>query len=309
MPQPLVSIVTSVFNQAEYLEATMLSVLHQDYAALEYIVIDDGSTDDSLVVARQVADRFPGRVTVLTQANAGQASSLNRGWAVSQGSILAYLSSDDCLSPQAVTCMVRALNARPDVVVVYCDFELIDNRGTPIRTVRTEDFDLRRLCVDLVCQPGPGAFFRRSAFEATGGWRAELRQVPDFEFWLRAAGRGHFLRVAEPLAQYRIHDRSASFRAMPVACAEEICGVMRDHWRTRPGGEADLAMAKSLCIAAKNHAQAGRPLRGAARLMQAFRLAPRLMASAQSWRPFLFGLAFRCFGIVSVVRRFRRAQG
>lgn len=309
MPQPLVSIVTSVFNQAEYLEATMLSVLAQDYEALEYIVIDDGSTDASLSVAERVAAAHPGRVSVLTQANAGQAASLNRGWSLSRGAILAYLSSDDCLSPRAVSQMVAALQQRPEVTVAYCDFELIDNRGTPIRTVRTEDFDLRRLRVDLVCQPGPGAFFRRQVFEATGGWRSELRQVPDFEFWLRAVDHGPFVRVAQALAQYRIHDRSASFRAMPVARAEEICGVVQAYWTGRTGAEADLAMAKSLCIAAKNHAQAGRPLAGARRLGQAFRIAPRLLVSGQSWRPFLFGLAFRCFGIVSVVRRFRRAQG
>lgn len=309
MPQPLVSIVTSVFNQAEYLEATMLSVLAQDYPELEYIVIDDGSTDNSLAVAQRVAATFPGRVTVLTQTNAGQAASLNRGWTLSRGSILAYLSSDDCLYREAVSRMVAALCERPEAAVAYCDFELIDNRGTPIRTVRTEDFDLRRLCVDLVCQPGPGAFFRRPVFEQTGGWRPELRQVPDFEFWLRAARHGPFVRVAEALAQYRIHDRSASFHAMPVARAEEICGVTRDYWQGRDGADADLAMAKALCIAAKNHAQAGRPVRGATRLLQAFRLAPRLLVSAASWRPFLFGVAFRCFGIVSVVRRFRRAQG
>jgi len=309
MPQPLVSIVTSVFNQAEYLEATMLSVLGQDYAELEYIVIDDGSTDGSLAVAERVAATFPGRVTVLTQANAGQAASLNRGWALSRGSILAYLSSDDCLSREAVSRMVAALCERTEVVVAYCDFELIDNRGTAIRTVRTEDFDLQRLCVDLVCQPGPGAFFRRLVFEQTGGWRPELRQVPDFEFWLRAARYGAFIRVPEALAQYRVHDRSASFRAMPVARAEEICAVTRHYWQGCGGADADLSLAKSMCIAAKNHAQAGRPLRGAVRLTQAFRLAPRLLVSAQSWRPFLFGLAFRCFGIVSVVRRFRRAQG
>jgi len=309
MPQPLVSIVTSVFNQAEYLEATMRSVLAQDYPALEYIVIDDGSTDTSLEVARRVADAHPGRVTVLTQANAGQAASLNRGWSLSRGDVLAYLSSDDCLAPHAVSRMVEALQSQPEVVVAYCDFELIDHRGAAIRTVRTEDFDLRRLRVDLVCQPGPGAFFRRAVFDRTGGWRAELRQVPDFEFWLRAASHGTFLRVPEPLAQYRIHDRSASFRAMPEARAEEICGVMRQYWQGQVGIEADLAMAKSLCIAAKNHAQAGRPWLGGKRLLEAFRLAPRLLVSAQSWRPFLFGLAFWCFGIVSVVRRFRRAQG
>ena len=136
---PLVSIVTPVYNQAEYLAATMESVLAQDYPALEYIVIDDGSSDASLALAQRLAAAHPGRITVLTQANAGQAATLNRGWGLARGEILAYLSSDDCLCPGAVTAMVHALRAQPAASVAYCDFWLIDAHGKRLRGPHVAD--------------------------------------------------------------------------------------------------------------------------------------------------------------------------
>lgn len=179
---PLVSIVTPAYNQAEYLAAAMTSVLEQDYPALEYIVIDDGSRDDTLAVARAVAETHPERVQVLTQANAGQAATLNRGWAMARGEILAYLSSDDALCPGAVRTMVQALQSRPEVGVAYCDFWLVDPQGRRVRAHVSQEFDVQAMQVGLVCHPGPAAFFRRSVFETTGGWDVRRRQVPDFEF-------------------------------------------------------------------------------------------------------------------------------
>ncbi len=100
---------------------------------------------------------------------------------MAHGSLVGYLSSDDSLHPQAVSRLVQALADRPDAVVAYCDFDLIDAAGRAFRTVRTEDYNTTRLNVDLVCQPGPGALFRREVFDQTGGWAADLRQV---RFWV-----------------------------------------------------------------------------------------------------------------------------
>lgn len=296
MPLPTVTLITPVFNQAEYLAATIESVLAQDYAALEYIVIDDGSTDDSLAVARRYEAAHPGRLTVISQANSGQAATLNKGWAQAQGEILAYLSSDDCLLPGAISHMVEALQARPDAAVAYCDFWLIDAQGQRLRTVLAEEFDRRRLCVDLVCQPGPGAFFRRTVFDAQGGWNAALRQVPDFEFWLRASAQGPFIRVAEPLAEYRIHEGSASFRVMQPARAEEIVQVMERFWQVDPGQQGRQAsLARAMAIAAKNHAQSGRPLTALRWFFRALGRRPALAMELGVWRQLLVGMLRRAY--------------
>ncbi|MGM9516490.1 glycosyltransferase family 2 protein [Roseateles sp. DB2] len=290
----LVSIVTPAFNQGEFLEATMLSVLTQDYPALEYIVINDGSTDQSLAVAQSVAARFPGRVRVIDQPNAGQAATLNRGWQESRGDILAYLSSDDCLVPDAVSRMVQALEAQPQAAVAYCDFWLIDAEGRRLRESYTEAFDHDRLRASLVCQPGPGAFFRRRVFERQGGWRPELRQVPDFEFWLRASREGGFVRVPQLLAEYRIHEGSASFRAMPPERAEEIVKVVQAYWSDQPGTAlARRALARAHAIAAKNHGQSGRPGEALRAFFRALRLQPSMAGELGIWRQLLVGMLRR----------------
>jgi GT2 family glycosyltransferase len=305
-----VTLVTPVYNQAEFLGATIESVLAQDYSELEYLVIDDGSSDDSLLVAQRYESANPGRLTVLTQANAGQAATLNRGWRLGRGQFLGYLSADDRLHPQAISKLATALQASAHAVMAYCDFELMDAAGRALRKVETEDFDVRRLEVDLVCQPGPGALFRRQVFEKTGGWDASLRQVPDFAFWLRASVYGHFIRVPATLAQYRIHPASATFREMPPVRAEEILRVVQLHWQRRePSTERRRAQASALCIVAKNHAQSGRLMHGLGALGSAFRCSPPTLWRSLPWRQFGLGLLYRCFGVVSVTRRFRRLQG
>lgn len=296
MSATLVSIVTPVYNQAEYLAATMRSVLAQDHPALEYIVVNDGSTDDSLAVAQAVAAEHPGRVRIIDQPNAGQAAALNHAWSLARGEVLAYLSSDDCLLPNAVSRSLQALQSAPAASVAYCDFHLIDAQGRRMRDVRVEDFDANRLTVDLVCQPGPGAFFRRRVFDETGGWQASLRQVPDFEFWLRAHRFGPFVRVPALLAEYRIHEASASFRVMPPARAQEIFEVVTAYWKDTDRAQAKAArhaQARACAFVAKNHAQSGRAMDALAWFGSALRLRPGLAFELGIWRQLIVGFVRR----------------
>lgn len=298
---PLVSIVTPVYNQCEYLEATMRSVLEQDYPELEYIVIDDGSQDESLLIAERIASEFPGRVTVLTQSNCGQAATLNKGWAIAQGEILSYLSSDDCLLPHAISNMVDALQTKSEISVAYCDFRLIDEIGNNLRNVYTENFDFKRMTVNLICQPGPGAFFRRGVFKHTMGWNKNLSQVPDFDFWLRATEVGEFVRVPYTLAEYRIHEGSASFRQMSEVRAEEIINVVQLYWSNNENDcLAKKAMAHAHIIAAKNHAQSGRVVKAIKFFFSAFKLHPSLVGQASVWRQFFSGLLRRILYMIRI---------
>ena len=123
--RPTVSIVTPAYNQADYLAETIDSVLAQDYPNLEYLVLDDGSTDTT----PEVLQRYDGRLNWERHANMGQSSTLNKGWSQARGTYLGYLSSDDRLLPHAVSRLVDALDSHPEVSVVYCDFNLIDKHG------------------------------------------------------------------------------------------------------------------------------------------------------------------------------------
>lgn len=286
---PLVSIVTPTYNQAQFLAKTIESVLAQDYPHIEYIVLDDGSTDHTSTVLQ----KYAGRIRAAWHPNMGQARTLNKGWSMARGSLIGYLSSDDLLEKSAVSILVAALSEQPHAVVAYCDFNLVDANGHWIRTLVTEDFDRLRLTVDLVCQPGPGALFRRSMFELAGGWSDGLRQVPDFEFWLRASRYGLFIRVPHILACYRIHADSATLRSVSAELSNEIVTVMAGYWGAQSGADASRSVGNAYLIAARFHAQSGRPWSSMRAWLAAIRSYPALLVQRKSWLMVAAGLLRR----------------
>lgn len=282
--RPLVSIVTPTYNQSEYVAETIRSVLAQDYPHIEYLVLDDGSTDDTPAVLRQ----FDGQVRWERHLNMGQSNTLNKGWKQSRGRYLGYLSSDDRLRPQAVSRLVDALESNPKASVAYCDFDVIDKRGKVVRKLTSPDFDHRALVEDLNCQPGVGVLFRREVFEQTGGWKPELRKIPDFEFWLRASTFGPFLRVPETLSEYRVHEESASIRPLPYERSMEIVNTMLAYWQHDTRGEsARRSVARAHYSAAKSHAQSGRVMAALGQFFRACRLRPRHLIQRSAWRGLL----------------------
>lgn len=214
---PMVTIVTPTYNQADYLSETIDSVLSQDYPNIEYIVIDDGSTDET----REVLKRYDERVYWESQENIGQAATLNKGWSMASGDIIGYLSSDDLLKPEAITELVHCMLDNTDAILVYPDFDLIDASGEFIRKFETLDYDYRNMIMNLVCYPGPGPLFWKKYFDVTGGWNQDLQQVPDFEYWLRLSQHGDFKRMPKVLASSRIHDESQSFKVVTFERAME----------------------------------------------------------------------------------------
>lgn len=249
----LVTLVTPTYNQASFLPETLDSILAQTHAALEYIVIDDGSVDDTPAVLAPYA----GRLTTLRQANIGQAATLNKGWAMARGRYLGYLSSDDLLLPEALARMVAVLDADPGVVCVFPDSDLIDERSRVIRRAVCRPFDLEQVVVSQECAIGPGALFRREAFEAAGGWRTDMRLGPDREFWIRLAAFGRFEFVAESLARYRTHPEATSFRAASEEVSHEFVRVLDEFYDRAPVPTSllrrrDEAYANAALLLARN---------------------------------------------------------
>jgi glycosyltransferase involved in cell wall biosynthesis len=277
---PRVSVVVPSYNHARYLEAAIESVLAQDYPQVELIVIDDGSTDGS----RDVLEKYRGRFRCEAQPNQGQAFTVNRGWRLSRGEILAYLSADDVLLPGAASAAVEALRQHGDAVLAYCDFDLIGPDSQFVRHVRAPDFDYREMVGQMVCPPGPGAFFRRTAFDRTDGWRAQYRQYGDYELWLRLARQGRFVRIPRVLAAFRVHPASQSFAPSPRQAIEEPVLLMEDFFRDAPDCVRDLR-AQALSTANVHRARllvrAGHYREGFAACARAAALSP---GNLVSWR-------------------------
>lgn len=222
--RPRVSLITPTYNQAHYLAETLDSVLAQTLRSLEYRVIDDGSSDDTPAVLARYADRVDAR----RQPNQGQVRTLNAAWQSATGDYLAYLSSDDLLLPQALERLVAELDANPDVVCVFPNSDLIDAQSRVLRRAVCKPFVLRETLVSQECHIGPGALFRRSAFEQVGGWREDLRLAPDREFWMRLALIGEIRMLPESLALYRTHPQATSFRAATAEVSREYLRVLDD---------------------------------------------------------------------------------
>jgi glycosyltransferase involved in cell wall biosynthesis len=231
---PLVSIITPAYNRANYLAETIDSVLNQDYPRIEYIVLDDGSTDGT----PDVLARYGSRIRCETHPNMGETRTVNRGFALARGDIVAVVNSDDPLLPGAVRAAVEVFLERPDVLVAYPDWLTIDADSKAVRTIQVPDYDYAFMVRRFRCLVGPGAFMRRTAVEEVGGRDGAYRFVADFDFWLRMGLLGSFARIPRVVATFRVHAESASVAQQGRAMAEEHVRLARHFF-----GRTDLPPA------------------------------------------------------------------
>lgn len=282
---PLVSIVIPAYNHAGYLDEAIRSVLCQDYTKIELIVLDDGSTDNT----RTVLEKYTGKFQWETQTNMGQANTLNKGWQMSKGQILSYLSADDALLPTAVSTSVECLDANPEVVLTYCDFNLIDPQSRLIRLSPAPEFSYRDMVIKMICHPGPGVFFRRPAFEAAGLWNGALRQMPDYDYWLRLGLLGKFHRIPAVLASFRLHNESQTFAKADPSKSEEPLRIITSFFqRNDIPARIRAAENEALCNAhlatAQLHLRAGRISASCDNLIRAFAIYPPSLLAIRTLR-------------------------
>ena len=272
----LVSVVIPAYNHAGYLDEAIESVLGQDYLNLELIVLDDGSTDNT----REVLEKYGNQFHWETHENIGQAETLNKGWRMSKGKILAYLSPDYVLALNAVSTSVEHLMANPDAVMTYCDYYLIDENSKIIRRVSAPDFDYQEMVVKFINPPGPGAFFRRSGFAAAGLWNSSFKLSPDYDYWLRLGLQGRLLRIPEVLASFRVHEESQSFAIADKEKSEEYVRVISNYYETQPVSPGvlaakDEALSNAYIFTARSHIRSKRYLLGLKRLYKGLSLYPK----------------------------------
>lgn len=197
----LVSIITPSFNQVAFLEQTMRSVLEQEHAQVEYLVVDGGSTDGSVDLIRRYSDRLAWWVS---EKDSGQAEAINKGMSRAHGEILAWLNSDDVYLPGAVNAAVEAFAQNPDAAVVYGDTVAIDAAGQTINALRYRQLSLQDLlCFQIIGQPA--VFMRAVAFREAGGLDPRLHLLLDHQLWIKLAARGAIVHLDKTLAAARFH--------------------------------------------------------------------------------------------------------
>jgi glycosyltransferase involved in cell wall biosynthesis len=180
---PLVSIVTPSYNQAAFLDQTIVSVLRQDYPAIEYSIVDGGSTDGSLEIIRRHSDRLAWWVS---EPDSGQAEAINKGLLRANGEIVAWLNSDDLYLPGAVSQAVEAFLEDSSLGIVYGDAITIDADGKPLGRFSFDDWSLSDLIgFRIICQPA--VFMRCSVLKKAGYLDRSLHFMLDHQLWIRMA--------------------------------------------------------------------------------------------------------------------------
>ncbi len=215
---PKISVVTPSFNQGGFLEQTILSVLGQGYENLEYIVIDGGSTDESVPIIRKYAGQM---VLWVSEKDFGQADALNKGFSRATGDILCWINSDDFLLPGALLRLAAEFREEDDLVYGGC--LSFSETGRKCVINRPPEHNYEQLCLmDYIVQPS--SFWRRSLWEKTGPLDTSLHYAFDWEWFMRAAQFGKFRRSETIFSAYRFHAAHKSSTGGELR-EREICAV------------------------------------------------------------------------------------
>jgi glycosyltransferase involved in cell wall biosynthesis len=266
---PLVTIVTPSFNQAQFLETTIQSVLSQDYPKVEYIIIDGGSTDGSV----EIIQKYDAQITHwISEPDSGQAHAINKGLKLAKGEIVAWLNSDDVYLPGAISAAAAALQSDPEAGMVCGDGLMVDSNLRLLdrhyyRAVSVVDL----LTFEVVLQPA--TFMRRTALKAVGYLNDDYHLILDHELWVRIASQYAVLHVASFWALERTHEQAKTI-AQAASFVEEAEKLVK--WA------AELPELAPVVAANQARIQAGLNVFAARRLIDAgeYRAAVRRILTA-----------------------------
>ena len=210
---PRMSIVTPSYNQGQFIEETIRSVLLQGYPNLEYIIVDGGSTDGSVEVIRKYE---PWLAHWVSEPDDGQAAAINKGWRRATGEIVAWLNSDDCYEPGAVHAAATYLDEHSEVAAVYGRCAFVDEHGRALaggKPSGEQAVDLERWLTTWITPiPQPSTFVRRSVLDEIGFLDETLQFCMDTDLWIRIALVAVFGNIPACLSRFRYHPASKSSR-------------------------------------------------------------------------------------------------
>jgi glycosyltransferase involved in cell wall biosynthesis len=204
-PWPRISVVTPSYNQGEYIEETIRSVLLQQYPNLEYFVMDGGSGDATREVIGRYADHLTGWVS---EPDEGQTDAILKGFQQATGEILCWINSDDRLAPGALLRVAAAANRFPDAGLIHARCSYIGSDGEALPSSAGRDFDLLETIRGNNSVAQSSAFFRRSAYEAAGGLDVSLHYVMDMDLWLRLGLVTDVVFIDDSWSEFRRHEES-----------------------------------------------------------------------------------------------------
>lgn len=241
MGGPVITIITPSYNQGQFLEQTILSVLNQKFAGLQYGVVDGASTDNSRVILERYR---PYLDFVIVEPDHGQTQAINKGLRRARGDIVGWLCSDDLLAPGALDIVAQHFADHPHDTWLAGQCLTIDPFGRALHTLTPKpaeslDAALLRSRSRPFELPQPAVFWRRRLHDELGLLDESLHYCMDFEFWCRLLAAGHRpTLLARTLAMYRLHGQSKT-------CSQSL-GFLREHLAVERSYGRKLPLAKRL---------------------------------------------------------------
>lgn len=214
MMYPKISYVTPVYNQVEFLEQTILSVINQDYPNFEYVIIDGGSTDGTLNVIKKYESRI---FKWISEPDTGMYNALNKGFMLTSGEIMGWINGDDILLPGAFLNMRRLFHDLPNVNWIQGRNTFLDEEGKIINSHPPKRFSfIKFLLGDFKWIQQESTFWRRNLWEKAGGEVDDrLKLAGDFELWFRYFQLTKLYNTNIPIGAWRRRDGQLSEMFMP----------------------------------------------------------------------------------------------
>jgi glycosyltransferase involved in cell wall biosynthesis len=207
---PLVSIIIPSFNQGEFIEQTILSVLNQTYQNIECIIIDGSSSDNTVDVIKRYESMLS---KIVSEEDDGQADAINKGIRLASGDFITWINSDDLLDPAAIEYAVAAFAENPDVDFVYGDINLINERSVSLRVLK--GCQVKIPCVFFTLDlpiPQQGSIWRRNVTNSVGLLGVQWHYVLDREFFLRICLKHNVKYINKRMGSFRQHGQSKSVK-------------------------------------------------------------------------------------------------
>lgn len=205
-----ISVITPSFNQGQFIKETIDSILNSEYDNIEYIVMDGGSTDNTIEILKSYGDKIIWK----SEKDKGQTDAINKGLKIATGNIICFLNSDDYYMSDTISYVMKYFAQNPDVYWLSGDYKIVDESGNEIQGfVKSYKNFLKKLplkptlkVVNYIIQPS--TFWRREVFESVGEFDESLNYTMDYDYWLRIIDKYSLHLTDKQLCSFRIHSLS-----------------------------------------------------------------------------------------------------